>query len=84
MGKSDLKFFVLVLVVGVGGYFAFFNMDWGRFKGGFQKRKEPTITFVPEGTEGARTLKEINEGEARAKGLRGPVPVNSKGPLPTK
>ena len=76
MGKSDLKYFVLILVVGVGGYFAFFHMDWGKYKGGFQKRKEPTITFVPEGTEGARTMKEHQEGEARSKGLRGPKPIN--------
>ena len=84
MSSSDLKFFALVLIVGAGGYFAFFHMDWGKYKGGFQKRKEPTITFVPEGTEGARTMKEHNEAEARAKGLRGPVEVDSKGPAPAK
>ena len=84
MEKSDLKFFVLILVVGVGGYFAFFHMDWGKYKGGFQKRKTPTITYVPEGTEGARTMKEHQEAQARAKGLRGPVQVDSKGPQPTK
>lgn len=76
MGKSDLKFFVLILVVGVGGYLAFFNMDWGRFKGGFQKRKEPTITFVPEGTPGAKTFKQIQDENAqRARGVSGPIPV---------
>lgn len=75
MAKSDLKFFVLIVVVGAVGYLAFFQMDWGRYKGGFQKRKTPTITFVPEGTEGAQTWKEHQEAEARAKGMRGPVPV---------
>jgi hypothetical protein len=57
---GDWKFFALIGIVAVGGYFAFFHMDWNK-KGGlnFREKERPTITFVPEGTPGAKTWDQI-------------------------
>jgi hypothetical protein len=58
---GDLKFFVLMILIAVGGYLVFFadlsKINWG----GPSKDRTPTITFVPKGTPGALTWEEYQE-----------------------
>ena len=65
MSSSDVKFFAVILILAAAGYFAFFHVDWKKYRGGFQKRQEPTITFVPEGTPGAKSWEEIQKEDSR-------------------
>ena len=68
---GELKFFVVIGLIAVGGYFAFFHIDWSKKKGGidFHERDRPTVIFVPEGTPGAKSWEDIQrEQRYRATG----------------
>lgn len=57
MGTSDLKFFLLIAIVGGGAFFAFF-WNWNNFHWVHRDPPQRTITFVPKGTPGAITWEE--------------------------
>ncbi len=63
MSFSDLKFFLLVAVLGVVGYgLLFTNGAWKRYqRGAWEPPPTPTVTFVPAGTPGAKTWEQFQE-----------------------
>jgi hypothetical protein len=62
---GDLKFFVVMILIAVAGYFIFFA-DINKIKWGApMKDRRPTITFVPKDTPGAKTWKEYQEEQSR-------------------
>jgi hypothetical protein len=56
---GTLKLLALMLIAGGAVYFlCFSDFKWSQKQGGLQRQKEPTITFVPKGTPGAKTFEE--------------------------